>query len=199
MNWWTQFPLPLVPPVSPPIRRKVFISYFRGDRAEVEAFVQYWSRNQNVFIPQIVGAYSQDLINSEDPEYVIGQIRTRYIVDSTVTMVLVGRCTHSRRHVDWEIKASWRQGDLYTPNGLLGVILPSQGTAAWLPPRFDANWNAEHRSCYARYYVAPGSAEQLRSFIEDAYQARTCRAHLINNPAETMRYNSRCRTCGITH
>ena len=79
-----QFPPP-APPVSPPVRRKVFISYFRGDRAEVEAFVQYWSGNQRVFIPQIVGAYSQDLINSDDPEYVIGQIRTRYIADSTGT------------------------------------------------------------------------------------------------------------------
>lgn len=186
-------------PVSPPVRRKVFISYFRGDRAEVEGFVRYWSGNQSVFIPQIVGAYSQDLINSDDAEYVISQIRTRYIADSTVTMVLVGRCTHSRRHVDWEIKASLRQGDVYTPNGLLGVILPSQGTAAWLPPRFETNWNTEHRSCYARYYVAPASAEELRSYIEDAYQSRVSRAHLIRNPAETMRYNSRCRACGITH
>ncbi len=61
----------------------------------------------------------------EEPERrdVIGQIRTRYIADSTVTMVLVGRCTHSRRHVDWEIRASLRQGDVYTPNGLLGVNL----------------------------------------------------------------------------
>src|ERR1035438_7786298 len=43
--------------VSRPVRRKVFISYFRGDRAEVEGLVRYWSGNQSVFIPQIVGAY----------------------------------------------------------------------------------------------------------------------------------------------
>jgi hypothetical protein len=186
-------------PPFPPVRRKVFISYFRADRAEVEAFVAYWGGAQNVFIPQIIGAYGEDLINSDDAEYVIGQIRTRYITDSTVTMVLIGPCTHSRRHVDWEIKASLRQGEVYTPNGLLGVILPNQGNAAWLPPRFEANWNRENRDCYARYYVAPTSSDQLRSWIEDAYFARTTRAHLIVNPADTMRYNGRCRVCAVTH
>ncbi len=62
MNWWDQF-APLLR-VNPPIRRKVFISYFRGDRAEVEALAGYWAGNQNVFIPQIVGAHGQDLIHS---------------------------------------------------------------------------------------------------------------------------------------
>jgi hypothetical protein len=79
------------------------------------------------------------------------------------------------------------------------VLLPSQGNAAWLPERFDANWNAEHRNCYARYYVAPTSAEQLRSWIEDVYKARVLRADLIKNPIDTMRYNNQCRACGVTH
>jgi hypothetical protein len=192
MTWWAN------PPV-PPIRRKAFISYFRGDRRPVEDFVGYWATIQNVFIPQIVGAYGEDLINSDDAEYVIGQIRTRYIVDSTVTMLLVGSCTHSRRHVDWELKASLRQGDVYTPNGLLGIVLPYQGNSAYLPRRFQQNWNRESRACYARYYMAPHSADQLRAWIEDAYQARTQRARLIQNPVGTMRYNGRCRVCGVTH
>lgn len=192
MNPWT--PRPVLP-----VRRKVFISYYRGDRAAVDGFVQYWAGVQNVFIPQIVGAYGEDIINSDDAEYVIGQIRTRYIADSTVTMVLIGSCTHSRRHVDWEIKASLRQGEIYTPNGLLGVILPYQGNAAWLPPWLEANWNRENRNCYARYYVSPSTPEDLRSWIEDSYDARGGRATFIRNPADTMRYNSQCRSCSITH
>lgn len=192
MNWWTAAP-------SAPIRRKVFISYYRGDRTAVDAFVAYWAGVQNVFIPQIVGAYGEDIINSDDAEYVIGQIRTRHIADSTVTMVLIGSCTHSRRHVDWEIKASLRQGEVYTPNGLLGIILPYQGTTAFLPPRFEANWIRENRDCYTRYYIAPSMPEELRSWIEDAYGARTTRATFIRNPVETMRYNGRCRVCSLTH
>ena len=39
----------------PTVRRKVFISYYRGDRGAVDDFVGYWAGNQNVFIPQIVG------------------------------------------------------------------------------------------------------------------------------------------------
>jgi hypothetical protein len=33
--------------------------------------------------------------------------------------------------------------------------------------------------CYARYYAAPASAEELRSYIEDSYQDRVSRADLI--------------------
>jgi hypothetical protein len=180
-------------------RRKVFISYFRADKYEVEAFVHEWATLHGVFIPQIVGAYGRDLINSDDAEYVIGRIRREYIVDSTVTIVLVGSCTHSRRHVDWEIKASLRQGETMTPNGLLGIVLPSRGPSSPLPPRFEANWNPQHHNCYARYYRAPASADVLRMWIEDAFSARTLRANLIQNPTDTMRYNARCRFCNLTH
>jgi hypothetical protein len=186
-------------PFVPFVRRKVFISYFRADRAEVEAFVHRWGIVENVFIPQIVGAYGQKLVKSDNAEYVIGQIRTLYIADSTVTIVLVGNCTHARRHVDWEIKASLRRGEFSTPNGLIGIVLPSQGTGALLPPRFEANWTSGHQNCYARYYVAPRSAGELRGWIEDAYRARTERANLIVNSSDSLGYNACCRVCGVTH
>ena len=68
-------------------RSKVFVSYFRADKDEVEAFVHYWATSHGVLIPQIVGAYGRDLINSDDAEYVIGRLRREYIADSTITMV----------------------------------------------------------------------------------------------------------------
>ena len=117
--------------------------------------------------------------------YIIRPLTAAFALRRMFRLILLGRFNDS-------LEFSW-------PLGLLGVILPSQGMAASLPPRFEANWNAEHLGCYARYYVAPPSAEQFRYCIEDAYQARVSRAHLIRNPAETMRYNSRCRACGITH
>jgi len=178
----------------PPVRRKVFISYFRGDKAAVETFVNYWGYQQKVFIPQIVGACGNDVINSQNAEYVISKIRQEQIADSTVTLVLVGKCTHSRRHVDWEIKASLRQGEECKPNGLLGVILPHMGKVAHLPPRFQKNWNASHTG-YARYWIAPTSADQFAGWIEDAYFARTNRAQLIINSADMMGYNSKCLEC----
>lgn len=44
--------------------------------------------------------------DSNNPEYIMRRIREEKLHDSTVTIVLIGNCTHSRRYVDWEIKAS---------------------------------------------------------------------------------------------
>lgn len=179
-----------------PERRKVFISHYKGDRAEVDKFCEEFS---DVFIPKILGANdNDDYINSSNTDYVMSQIRDRYLEDSTVTIVLIGKCTHSRRYVDWEIKSSLRQGD-YTPNGLLGILLRSQGAKGYLPERMMKNWEKEEKNCYARYRAYPTTKEYLRSWIEDAYRARTERAKLINNPQEMMKYNSRCKVCGVTH
>jgi len=181
-------------------RRKVFFSFHHGDQTEVEDFIYNWSEKENVFIPRALGTFDNDnFINSNNPDYVMSQIRQNYLGDSTITIVLVGKCTHSRRYVDWEIKSSLRQGEFYIPNGLLGIILPSSGKSAHLPPRLEENWNQDHKDCYARYLVAPNSAVQLGSFIEDAYSARNNRAHLINNYSDMMRYNAKCKICGVTH
>lgn len=181
------------------VRRKVFISFHQQDRNEVDEFIKKWAYSENIFIPRVLGANDNDeFINSSNTEYVMSRIRELYLTDSTVTIVLVGKCTHSRRYVDWELKSSLRQGS-YTPNGVMGIILPSRGNTSYLPPRLADNWSPGHENCYARYWAAPTSADQLRAWIEDAHQARTTRAHLIKNSNEMMKYNSRCKECGITH
>lgn len=151
-----------------------------------------------MFNPVMVGACGNDIIDSNNADYVIGKIGQEKIADSTVTMVLIGTCTHSRRHVDWDIKASLRQGAAYKPNGLFGIILPSAGHSAHLPPGLAANWNASG-NCYAGYYRAPRSAAGLALWIEHAFLARETRMHLIKNSAQTMKYNSECRVCNVTH
>lgn len=134
------------------IRRKVFISYYRCDRNEVDAFIDEFANRQKVFIPYVLGANdNDDFIDSNNPEYVMTQIRKKYLQDTTVTIVLVGSYTHSRRYVDWELKSSLRRGE-YTPNGVMGIILRSQGNSCYMPPRLEANWNEDH-NCYARYWV----------------------------------------------
>ena len=187
-----------VQPLQNP-RRTVFISFSQSDRTEVDQFVYRWTQQDRVFISKTVGtAFGNDLINSDRADYVISRIRTDYLADSTITLVLIGSCTHSRRFIDWEIKASLRQGETYTPNGLLGILLPPLASAH-LPPRFAANWNRQELNCYARYRPAPTSAQQLRDWLEDAYEARTSRARFISNSNEMMGYNARCIVCGVTH
>lgn len=181
------------------IKRKVFISHYRGDQKEVDDFIEYFANREKVFTPYVLGANdNDDFIDSTDPDYVITQIRKKYLQDTTVTLVLMGSCTHSRRYVDWEIKSSLQQGD-ELPNGLLGVILKSQGSSALLPPRFEANWNAGNKDCYAHYWIYPRSPDELGGWIEDAYAGRTSRARMITNSQVMMKYNAKCKIHDVTH
>lgn len=178
------------------IRRKVFISHHKCDRDEVDDFISDFS---SIFIPKVLGANdNDDFINSTDTDYVMRRIREKYLEDSTVTIVLLGSCTHSRRYFDWEIKSSLRQGS-YTPNGLIGIALPSRNNRAHLPPRLKENWNSDLKDCYARYKSYPKSTVQLSKWIEDAHQARTSSTHLIVNTQDMKKYNAKCKICGVTH
>lgn len=181
-------------------KRKVFISYHHDDQREVDEFIDRFAYREGVFIPKMLGTggIENDLINSTNPVYVMSQIRQRYLQDSTVTIVLVGSCTHSRRYVDWELKASLTQGS-YTPNGVMGIILPSQGSNADVPPRLNDNWNHGNANCYAKYWIYPQSGYELATLIEDAFDARTSRCHLISNSQTMMKYNSKCNVHGVTH
>jgi hypothetical protein len=181
-----------------PVRRKVFISHYHTHQTETDQFLRDFG---DVFVRKAVGALGeQNFINSSDPEYVMRRIRADYIGDSTVTIVLVGRCTHSRRYVDWEIKGSLRQAQDSLPNGLIGIQMPSSGGNFHAPHRLAANWNAENSECYARCYRYPQSKEELRGWIEDAYSARKGRAKWIKNSHDTMLgYNRTCQSCKLVH
>lgn len=181
------------------IKRRVFISHFRGDRSEVDNFINHYANNLGIFTPYVLGANDNDeFIDSTNTAYVMGRIRENYLKDSTVTIVLLGSCTHSRRYVDWEIKSSLRQGN-YTPNGLISIVLPRQNNSANLPPRFSANWNQEHSNCYGRYWSYPTTGNQLGEWIDDAYNARTSRSNLIINSQDMMKYNASCKIHNETH
>ena len=181
------------------VKRRVFISHYKGDRTEVDMFINEFANQQKVFIPYVLGANDNDeFINSTDPNYVMSQIRAKYLQDTTVTIVLVGSCTHSRRYVDWEIKSSLQQG-LTRPNGIMGIILKSQGGNAHMPPRLFDNWNESQQNCYARYWVYPSNAQQLSNWIEDAYRSRETSTHLIKNTQEMMKYNRICSIHNFTH
>lgn len=180
-------------------RRKVFISYYHGDQEAVNKFVNDFS---DVFIPKTVGVKDGDFdFDSTNPQYIMRKIREQKLQDSTVTIVLVGNCTHSRRYVDWELKASLQQGKTL-PNGVIAINLPYMGRKSAAPQRLLDNLKRDSNGNdlgYARYYVYPSSKTQLKEWIEDAFDARTKRAHLIHNSNSMMQYNSKCNYHGITH
>jgi hypothetical protein len=182
------------------IKRRVFISHYRGDRTEVDAFIYHFATELGIFTPYVLGANdNDDYINSTNTDYVMSQIRQKYLKDSTITIVLIGSCTHSRRYVDWEIKSSLRQGVNEMPNGLIGILLPSQGNSGYMPPRLKENWTHDHIECYARYWKYPDSGDWLGECIDDGYNSRSFRNHLINNTRDKMLYNRQCEVHQITH
>jgi len=200
MSDWARYLSALVPP-SLPVRRKVFISYCHLNQREAELFVARW---QNVFTARALGmAFSQEMINSDNPAYVMSRIRSEYLGDSSVTVVLVGTCTHSRRYIDWELKASLQRGDSL-PNGVVAFLLPSAHNHngqlyPFLPERLDANYRYLDNTTYARYWFMPENEEQMRQCIETAYNTRATLADNMVNPNEMMKYNIACKVCRINH
>jgi hypothetical protein len=206
MSSWGIISPPQIP--QPPVKRKVFISYCHLNQFEANTFVETW---KNVLIPRALGTtFSDDIINSTNPEYVMSQIRQKYLGDSTVTVLLIGSCTHSRRYVDWELKASLKRGDS-TPNGVVAFLLASaqlpdghvftrtQSRYPPIPNRLELNYELNNVHKYARYLTMPDTEEGMRAHIEDAYSARTSRASAIVNPNDVMKYNAVCKLCGVTH
>lgn len=128
------------------------------------------------------------------------RIRTGYLGDSSVTIVLVGKCTWARRYVDWEIYSTLRDSKYSKVNGLLALTLPSVADQVrYLPPRLDDNVIRDSNNDdvgYARWMKYPTTKSQLRDYISDAYLARTTRRELIDN-RRTRRQNSSACSYGF--
>ena len=173
---------------------KVFISYHHDDQDEVEEFVRTFDNERKVFIARALGM-EQDIIDSDDTDYVMRRIRDLYLKDSTVTIVLIGKCTWARKYVDWEIQASLRHGEKVTPNGLLGIVLPSveRDEHIYAPNRLFINLKGKyHDEGYARWYRYPKKEDDLIIWIKDAFTTRISRVNLIENPRERFANNRTC-------
>ena len=171
-------------------RRKCFISYHHADDRLVKAFVDTFDHTHDCFIVRRLGEMPEDIVNSNDTSYVMSRIRQDYIRDSTVTIVLAGQCTWARRYVDWEIQASLRAGETITPNGLLGIKLP---TFTKFPERFEQNLKQPGDvDGYAGWIDYPQSLQHLENSIEWAFNRRTTHRRYIRNPRERFFYNKQC-------
>lgn len=172
---------------------KCFISYHRKDYIEVNSFIDSFS-SKSVFITSGVGLNGDELINSNDAQYIMRRIREEHLKNTSITIVMIGKCTWARRFIDWEIASTLRNDPINKRSGLLAINLPSMGNAGiQLPRRLADNTDYQQNgSKYAKYYVYPQSENQLIQWIDDAYNARTTRSHLIVNTRELMANNKPC-------
>ena len=161
---------------------KCFLSYNAADKAAVDDFCATYAGS---FIRRGM-KMEEDIIDSTDTDYVMRRIRELYLQDSTVTIVLVGRCTWARRFVDWEVQASLRNPADGYPNGLVAVQLWESYTK--LPNRVQLNRDSE----YAKFYKKPTSSKSLENMIDEAWDARFEKQNLVVNPRERFSYNRSC-------
>jgi hypothetical protein len=173
-------------------RHRCFISYHHDDEREVAQFISTFDHQHDILISRGIGASMPgDVIGSDNAGYIMSRVRQLYLNDSTITIVMIGRCTWARRYVDWEVAASLRNTQNSQRNGLLAIALPSvAGTSNVLPPRVKDNIDGELG--YARWWKYPSSAESLAKVIEIAYQARMTRSQLVQNGRQLYGYNRKC-------
>ena len=178
------------------VRHKCFISYHHDDQDEVEEFIKTFDEERDVFIARALGVgMEQDIIDSDDTDYVMRRIRELYLKASTVTLVLMGKCTWARRYVDWEIQASLRSGETVMPNGLLGIKLPGYPKrGGQFPNRLNLNLKQsdDQEDCYARWIEYPTRKDTLSKAIDEAFNRRFTHTKWINNPRDRFKYNRSC-------
>jgi len=172
-------------------RHKCFVSYHVADVDEVTTFLDTYGAE---FIPRSVGVTDEDdFVDSDDQDYIKRRIREKYLTDSTVTIVLMGKCTWSRKFVDWEISSSLRDDSANKRSGLLVMPLPSMGNSATLSDRIRDNWVKDRPDeSYASFLSYPSSAASLRSKIESAFLARTTKADKVDNSRRLHQSNGSC-------
>ena len=130
---------------------KCFISFHAADKSAVDDFCDKFSGS---FIRRGI-TMEGEIIDSGDTDYVMRRIRELYLQDSTVTLVLIGKCTWARRFVDWEVQASLRQPRDGYANGLVAVQLWQSYST--LPKRVKLNVD----SGYSKFYKYPSNSKSL--------------------------------------
>lgn len=105
------------------IKHKVFICYHHANDQAYKERLLLLNSWHDIFIDMSVdlGDIDDDL-----PDDTIREIiRDDFLMDSTVTIVLVGTETKYRKHIDWEIYSSMRNGKYNKQSGILVINLPS--------------------------------------------------------------------------
>ena len=158
-------------------RCKVFVSYHHGeDQKYKNRFVQMMASH---IVDRSVS--TSNIIDQGVPvDEIRRRIRDEYIADATVTVVLIGRCTWQRKHVDWEISASLVDTSHNDRCGLLGIRLPThtdfseaEYNPRLIPPRLA--YNCEGNYPFAAVHRWSGSANEVnrvRRWIDEAFLRR---------------------------
>ena len=154
-------------------RHRVFISYYHKDQFYKNKLVKL-SNKHNLFID---GSVNTNDIDSTLPDKTIRQkIRDEYLRDTTVTIVLVGKDTDRRKHVDWEIYSSMINSKKNKRSGIVVIYLHGQ-------PKPTVAHEGEKTYIYARHLVL--DSDESLSIYQREYPGMPQRIldNLINESA----------------
>ncbi len=140
---------------------KVFISYHHHNDQRYKKNLVEFGEKCSIFVDRSVD--TGDIPDDSTDEQIRLAIRDRYLRDSTVTIVLVGRETKRRKHVDWEIYSSMYDGSVNKRSGIVVINLPGISDNAFTAPHGDeekgllypevTSWiDIEERQEYERRY-----------------------------------------------
>lgn len=152
---------------------KVFVSYHHdNDQYYRDEFEKILTQSG---ISIIKSVQLGDIDLGIKTETVRQKIRDEYLRDSTVTVVLVGKDTWKRKHVDWEIGSSIRNTEYNPRSGLLGILLPTyplfnekKYNPHTIPPRLY--YNLENK--FASLYLWNTNPAILQNWIHEAFERR---------------------------
>ncbi len=155
-------------------RHKVFISYHHAnDQSYRNRFENLFANIHDVIVSKSVQI--GDINPFIDTDTLRQKIRDEYLSDSTVTVVLVGKDTWQRKHVDWEISASIRQTKNSPRSGLLGILLPTYPRPSpteyyiyTIPPRLYDNFTCS----FAKLYGWSEDPRLIQTWIHEAFEKR---------------------------
>ena len=157
-------------------KRKVFFSFHEKDSEARDRLVK-------VLGDKIIDkSVHQDDIKDFNlkTETVQQRIRDEHVAGSEVTVVLIGRCTWKRKHVDREIHSSLRDTPSNPRNGVIGILLKSHFNydqtsveSRLIPPRVADNLHGPNP--YARIYKWPKKTltKKFLRWIEEALERRS--------------------------
>ena len=156
-------------------RRKVFVSYHHeGEQADRNRFEELFANVYDIMDSRSVRI--GDIPKGLHLDEVARRIRDDHLSDSSVTVVLVGKDTWRRKHVDWEIAGTIRDTDANPRSGLVGILLPSHPSFRsreyepyTVPPRLHYNIECG----FAEMYRWSESPDQVAAWIDHAFRRRT--------------------------
>ena len=102
---------------------KVFISYHHAEDQYYKDLLIDMNNRHGLFIDGSVD--TGDIRETRDAQKIRRKIRDDFLRDTSVTILLCGRKTRYRKHIDWELASSMIAGQKNKKSGILVITLPS--------------------------------------------------------------------------